>query len=126
MPLKLFDFFIAVPALGVVIASFFIAYTGAGGPSLVFLKSENNEWVFPIDADETVTAPGPLGETVIEISGGAARITASPCVNRICVAAGKISSPGRWAACLPNRVLLFISPSSETGKTDSDVDAAAW
>jgi len=119
MPLKLFDFFIAVPALGAVIVSFFFAYSGAGGSPSVFLKSENSEWVFPINATETVTVSGPLGETAVEISGGSARVTASPCINKTCITAGAVRSPGQWTACLPNRVLLFI------GEGENDVDATA-
>ena len=121
MPLKLFDFFIAVPALGAVIFSFFFAYSGSGGPRSVFLKSENSEWVFPVDVTETVTVSGPLGETLVEISGGSARVISSPCVNKTCITAGAVRSSGQWTACLPNRVLLFIGE----GQTENDVDATA-
>ena len=120
--LKPFDFGIAIPMLGVVIASFFVAYSGAGGGSAVTVKGESGEWVFPADAVETLTVSGPLGNTVIEINGGAARITTSPCLNQTCVATGAVRSPGQWAACLPNRVMLYISE----GNDENDVDAAAW
>jgi hypothetical protein len=108
--------------LGVVIASFFFAYANAGGGSEINLKGKNGEWVFPIDAVETMGVPGPLGETLIEIRGGTARIAASPCPNQACVAAGAIHSPGQWAACLPNQVMLYISEN----RNERDVDAAAW
>ena len=109
-------------ALGVVIASFFYVYSGAGGSSVVNLKGESGEWVFPLDAVETTTVSGPLGDTIIEIQGGAARITASPCLNKTCVASGSVHAPGQWAACLPNRVMLYISE----GTNEDDVDATVW
>ncbi|MCL2128627.1 MAG: NusG domain II-containing protein [Treponema sp.] len=122
MLLKPFDFGIAVPVLAAVIFSFFFSYSGADGGRLVNLKADGGEWVFPADADETAVVSGPLGDTVIEISGGRARITSSPCLNQTCVAAGAITLPGQWTACLPNRVMLYISE----GRGENDVDAAAW
>ena len=122
MLLKPLDFCVAVPALALVIVSFLFAYSGAGGDSSVYLKNENSEWVFPANTNETVTVTGPLGETVIEISDGSAGIISSPCANKTCIAAGVIRSTGQWAACLPNRVMLYIGE----GKTESDIDAAAW
>ena len=120
--LKPFDIGIAIPLLGIVAASFVAAYSGAGGSGAVCLKGDGGEWVFPLDAVETLAITGPLGDTVIEISGDGARVTASPCLNQTCVAAGAVRLPGQWAACLPNRVMLYIGE----GKNENDVDAAAW
>ena len=121
--LKPLDFGITIPLLGIVAASFVAAYSGAGrGGGAVFLKGEGGEWVFPVDAVETLTVAGPLGDTVVEINGEGARVIASPCLNQTCVAAGVVRSSGQWAACLPNRVMLYIGE----GKNKDDVDAAAW
>ena len=121
MTLKPFDFCVTIPLLGVVIASFFAAYSGAGAGAIQ-VKGEGGEWVFPADAVETLVVSGPLGNTVIEINGTTARITASPCLNQTCIAAGAVRLPGQWSACLPNRVMLYIGE----GKNKDDVDAAAW
>jgi len=132
MLLKPFDFGIAIPLLGAVIASFFGAYSDAGGRSTVNLKSENGEWVFPLDAVETMRVSGPLGDTVIEISGSAARIVSSPCQNQTCVASGAVHAPGQWAACLPNRVMLYVGEGKAAEKPtaaqsdENNVDAAVW
>ena len=120
--LKPLDFGIAIPMLGLVAASFVAAYSGAGGGGAVFLKGEGGEWVFPSDAAETLTVAGPLGDTLVEINREGARVIASPCLNQTCVAAGAVRSPGQWAACLPNRVMLYIGE----GNHNDDVDAAAW
>ena len=126
--LKLADLGIIIPMLGIVIASFFWVYTGTNGHSLVKLKGNSGEWIFPIDADETMAISGPMGDTAIVIHGGTARITSSPCPNQSCVAAGTIRLPGQWSACLPNRVMVYISddaPSSNS-KTAHDIDATTW
>ncbi|MDR2717524.1 MAG: NusG domain II-containing protein [Treponema sp.] len=122
MLFKPFDFCIAIPLLGAVIASFAWAYADTGGRSTVNLKSEGGEWVFPLDAVETMSVSGPLGDTVIAISESTARIISSPCLNQTCVAAGALHSPGQWAACLPNRVMLYVGE----GEKENNVDAAAW
>jgi hypothetical protein len=122
MLLKPFDFGIVVCALAAVSASFFLTYSGAGGASLVNVRGENGRWVFPIDSAESLVVSGPLGDTVIEIGGGAARIIASPCLNKTCVSAGAVRAPGQWVACLPNRVMLYIDDGGKNG----DVDASAW
>jgi hypothetical protein len=120
--MKVFDYSIVFLMLCVVTASFLLTWPGAGGGNTVYLKGENGEWVFPADAVETLHVSGPLGDTIIELNGSAVRITASPCLNQTCVASGAVHSPGQWAACLPNRVMLYVSE----GKTEDNVDAAAW
>jgi hypothetical protein len=122
MLLKPFDIGIVFLALGAVAASFFLTYSGSNGTSLVNVQGEKGLWVFPIDSAESIVVSGPLGDTVVEIGGGAARITSSPCLNQTCVSAGRIHAQGQWTACLPNRVMMYIDES----KTNTDVDAAAW
>jgi hypothetical protein len=122
MLFKPFDICIVFLAFGAVAASFFLTYSGSTGSSFVNVQSEKGLWVFPADSAESIVVSGPLGDTVVEIGGGAARITSSPCLNQTCVSAGRIHSPGQWTACLPNRVMLYI----DEGKTNNDVDASAW
>jgi hypothetical protein len=122
MPVKPLDCGIVVTALGVVPAAFFFAYGNSGGSSRILLKCDEGEWVFPMDATETINVSGPLGNTVIEIHGGSAFFASSPCLNQTCVAAGSIHQPGQCAACLPNRVMLFIGEANN----ENEVDAAVW
>ncbi|MDR2159586.1 MAG: NusG domain II-containing protein [Treponema sp.] len=93
-------------------------YSG-GGEETVTVKGPGGRWVFPRSAAETLHISGPLGETVVELKDGRARVLSSPCANQTCVAAGAIHSRGRWIACLPNQVLVSISGEAE-------VDGAAW
>ncbi|MDR0316511.1 MAG: NusG domain II-containing protein [Treponema sp.] len=133
MLLKPFDFGIIIPAFGLVLASFFFVYSGAADQSIIHLKAESGEWLFPQDAVETITVQGPLGDTVIAIQGGAARVLSSPCANQTCVAAGAIHSHGQWTACLPNKVMVYIDGTAALGDSgrrgagdESGVDATVW
>jgi hypothetical protein len=122
MLIKPLDLGIAFFSLCAVLASFYFVYAGAEGRGEVNLKGENGEWVFPLDAAETMVVSGPLGDTVVEIQSGRARIVSSPCMNQTCVSSGAVHAPGQWAACLPNRVMVYVGE----GKHEDDVDAAAW
>jgi hypothetical protein len=135
MILKPFDFGILVPAFGIIIGSFIFVYSDSGGRSAVSVKGEGGVWLFSQDVAENLTVAGPLGDTVVEIRNGEARVLSSPCANQTCIAAGAIHAHGQWIACLPNRVLVSIG--GETGPAGGgrrsrgssgadDVDAAAW
>jgi hypothetical protein len=52
--------------------------------------------------------PGPLGDTVVVIENGSVRVVSSPCPEKICIKTGRISKPGQWIACLPNKVFISI------------------
>jgi hypothetical protein len=88
-----------------------IMISGAGGDA-------EQQWIYPLDAETTVRVPGPLGETVVEIADGAVRVISSPCPEKICIKTGRISKPGQWIACLPNRVFISIR-----GKRSEQPDA---
>jgi hypothetical protein len=140
MALKPFDFGIIIPAFGIILGSIVFVYSDPGGRSAVSVKAEGGVWLFSRDSAETLTVAGPLGDTVVEIRNGEARVLSSPCTNQTCVAAGTIHAQGQWIACLPNRVLVSIGGEKDAadgaGKSRRDagaissevdnVDAAAW
>jgi hypothetical protein len=79
------------------------AGTGAGtGPGT------EQQWIYPLDGEATLHVPGPLGDTVVVVEEGGVRVISSPCPEKICIKTGKISKPGQWIACLPNRVFISI------------------
>jgi hypothetical protein len=127
MLIKPLDLVIIIPAIAVVVFSFFTAYSSTSSKAGVIIKNENNEWIFPLDTIETIAVQGPLGDTIIEINSGSARVIASPCKNQTCAASGKIKSQGQWLACLPNKVMLYISMGKNNSAGDlNEVDAATW
>ena len=60
-------------------------------------------------AVESMTVNG----VVIEIKGGRARVTESPCRDKLCVRAGWLERPGDVAVCLPQRVIVEIRGAKE-------------
>ena len=53
--------------------------------------------------DRTVSVPGPLGPTQVEIRAGQVRVLSDPSPRQLCVRQGWLA-PGASAVCLPNRV----------------------
>jgi hypothetical protein len=88
-----------VPAAGV---------PAAGVPAAPSTAGSEQQWIYPLDAQTTLRVPGPLGETVVVIEDGTVRVVRSPCPEKICIKTGRISKPGQWIACLPNRVFISI------------------
>lgn len=123
--LKPFDVAAIVLAVGVIALSAALVYGNAGSRAVVKITGANKEtWVFFLDNQQaSVSIPGPLGDTVVEVKDGAARVVSSPCANQTCVAAGAIHRPGQWVACLPNQTLLLIEGNADTGDA---TDAVVW
>jgi hypothetical protein len=121
-PLKALDAAVIVLSLGITGFSAFFVHTVSGGTQYVNIRGQNALWIFPLDAAEIIRASGPIGDTVIEIHSGRARVLSSPCKNQTCVASGFIHTAGQWIACLPNDVLVTI----EGGNNGEELDATVW
>jgi hypothetical protein len=67
----------------------------------------------PIERNLLRRVRGPLGETVVELSGGKVRVRSSPCPNQICVGEGWRQRPGEVIICVPNRVGVFVTGGEE-------------
>jgi hypothetical protein len=123
--LRAFDYGAILGALGITVLSGALVYGGGGGEARVLIQGSGGRWVFPRDAAETLAVPGPLGETVVELRDGEARIRSSPCANQTCVSAGAVRSPRQWLVCLPNRVFVSVEGGREAGD-GNEPDALAW
>ncbi len=60
-------------------------------------------------ARRQLEVPGPLGQTLIAIEPGRARVLADPGPRQYCVRQGWLMRPGEIAICAPNRVSLQIA-----------------
>jgi hypothetical protein len=103
--------------------SAFAAYARPRSAAQVLIEGSGRRWVFPLDAEETIPVPGPLGETVVRIHNHEAWVESSPCDNQTCVAAGHVNKQGEWAACLPNNVLLMVEGRDDL---ENNLDSGAW
>ncbi|MCL2479305.1 MAG: NusG domain II-containing protein [Treponema sp.] len=121
-PVRILDVIIIFLAIFLTGFSVFSAYIKPEKTSQVLIRGTNGEWIYPLDSEETVTVPGPIGDTVIRIQDGQAWVESSPCANQTCVRAGHLSKQGLWTACLPNNVFLMIEGSDGS----NDVDGSAW
>ena len=85
------------------------------------IEASGTKWIYPLREDREIRVDGPLGEELIVIRSGEAFVETSPCPNKLCILQGKISRPGQWIACLPNRVFLHVS-----GKEENPVDRTSY
>ncbi len=59
--------------------------------------------------DQTITVPGPLGESIIEVKDGRVRVARDPSPRQYCVHQGWLSRAGEAALCLPNEVSVELA-----------------
>jgi hypothetical protein len=83
-------------------------YAGGGSDPQILVSSSDEKYLYPLEAEARLEVPGPLGDTVVHIHDGGVEVLSSPCPEKICIKTGRISRPGQWIACLPNRVFISI------------------
>jgi hypothetical protein len=120
--IRVLDVAIAAASAALVAASAAWAYSPGSGEPRAVVDGPGGEWIYPLDEDRVVRVAGPLGDTIVGIESGSARILESPCPNKTCIASGALVRAGQWAACLPNEVLLRV----EGGREDGGVDASVY
>jgi hypothetical protein len=120
--LKALDWLAAGLCAAVTVFFFWFAYGAEGGKARLYIQDESQTLIYLLSENLDIPVSGPLGVTHISIRDGAALVTDSPCRDKLCVLAGRISRRGGWTACLPNRVFLRI----DTNAAGGDVDAAAY
>jgi hypothetical protein len=105
---KIFDYTAFVLAILVVVAFSVYAYTGGEAGSVARIETQEAEFVYALQENQEFDLEGPLGHTHVEIDDGRIHVTASPCREKICIAAGWASRAGEWIACLPNRIFIRV------------------
>ena len=124
LPLKPYDFLVFLVAAAVIAAFSQLAFGRGGAPTVVEIRSDQDDRVYSLTEDRTIAVAGPLGDTILEIRDGSVRFVESPCRDKICIAAGFLGETGQWAACLPNRV--FMTVSGESPDEDDGIDAGTF
>jgi hypothetical protein len=123
LSIKIIDIIIIILAIGLTVFSALSSYLKPKNALQVLIEGPGQKWIFPLDAEETVSVKGLLGNTVVRIHGNEAWVDFSPCNNQTCVAMGHVRLRGDWVACLPNNVFFMIEGSDDIEK---DTDAATW
>lgn len=70
-----------------------------------------------LDRAQRIRVPGPLGDSVIEIQAGRARVATDPGPRQLCVKQGWLVRAGDAALCLPNQ--LSVELIGKTRRFDS-------
>jgi hypothetical protein len=101
-----------------ILAAVLFPLLGRGGTGDRVIVERDGSILFtaPLAEDRTVPLPGPLGETVLAIRRGEARILSSPCRHHVCLGMGGIRERGHLIACLPNRLLVRIDGDGKGAK----------
>lgn len=121
--MKSWDMAVLLLCLLVTSGSAWVVFAPSSAPLRVEIQTEKGLFLYPLDQDREIDVEGPLGKSHVDIQKGAAFVHDSPCTNQICVSMGKISRPGQWVACLPNRIFVRITGRAPEGR---EVDAHAY
>ncbi len=119
MKLKGFDLAAIFLSLLLIGALSTVVYSARGKDPNVVIEAAGSQWIYPLKEDRQLRVQGPLGEEVIEIKDEQAFVLSSPCPNKICILQGRISRPGQWIACLPNKVFIRIEGRRSAGEVDA-------
>ena len=93
----------------VVAASFPLLWSGGKAERAVIRLDGRIVAEYPLTTTQRYTVTGPLGETVIEIAPGRARVLSDPGPRQYCVQQGWLTRPNAIAICAPNHVSLSLS-----------------
>lgn len=75
--------------------------------------NSGEEKIFSIPQDENV---------VFHLyKDGTVAFEESDCPDKVCIHAGRLRTPGQFAACLPNGIVLKIVPAGERNEEDMDL-----
>ncbi len=106
--IKILDIIILAFIISLVFISSFMIFKSSSSRLYLKVKTENAEFVYPLDENRDINIKGARGVSEIRIENGEAFMLYSACPNKTCVSANKLKSLGDWNACLPNKVFLSI------------------
>jgi hypothetical protein len=114
------DVIIIVLSILLIVFLFIRTYSQPQDSSELLVRVDEESWRYTLEDDRILLIPGPLGDTEIHIHDGEIFVEDSPCVSKVCVAAGKIKRPGQWIVCLPNHVFISIEGIVDSGRGEVD------
>lgn len=115
--LKTGDYVVTVLCASAVCLLFAWLWRGGEADRVIIRANGEIVTVLPLRLNRSLQITGPLGQTLIEIRQGQARIASDPSPRQYCVRQGWLHQAGQVALCLPNRVSIEMS--SRTAAYDS-------
>lgn len=107
--LRIGDWVVIMLGMGAVAASFPLLWSGGQAERAVIRVDGRVVAEFPLSVARRHAVTGPLGETLIEVAPGRARVLADPGPRQYCVQQGWLTRPNAVAICAPNHVSLSLS-----------------
>jgi hypothetical protein len=100
---------------GVLVASLAATFWGGNAGNTLVIRAQGKLFdEASLHRAQTISVPGPLGPTLVEIQPGRARIARDPSPRQLCVKQGWLTLAGETALCLPNQVSVEISGGDKT------------
>lgn len=90
-------------------ASFPLLWSGERADRAVVRSAGRVVAELPLSRDDSLRVAGPLGESVIAVKRGRARVVSDPSPRQYCVRQGWLEHAGDIAVCLPNQVSLELA-----------------
>lgn len=100
--------FATVLLLGLVCWLAFSLWGGQNDASATIMQNGEIITTVTLDHYETLTIPGALGTSTIEIAPNQIRMLEASCPDHTCVKTGWIHHSGQVIACVPNRIVIRI------------------
>lgn len=81
-----------------------------GAPSKAVIRAGGQLFAeVRLNIQRRIIVPGPLGNSIVEIEPGRARVAADPGPRQLCVKQGWLSHAGDAALCLPNQLSVELA-----------------
>lgn len=101
--------------------------TQGNSSAVLEISAPDGNYAFDLGKNQQISITGTLGETIFSVENNAVFIQSSPCANKICIHSGKISKPGQWLCCAPNRIFAIIKAAGKNAaKEQNKIDAFAF
>jgi len=95
--------------LGALALAAFVRGGAHGATRAVVTVGRDEVAVLSLAAPGVTTVEGKLGPVVLEVKGGAIRVTKSGCPHHVCIAMGAKSRSGDLLACAPNGLVVRLA-----------------
>lgn len=92
-----------------VATSFPLLWRGGTAEAVVVRRDGQAVARLPLTMSKKIVVAGALGDTVVEVQPGRARVLSDPGPRQYCVRQGWLSRPGAVAICAPNHVSLTLT-----------------
>jgi hypothetical protein len=87
------------------------------GPVAVVTLNGEEAGRYPLSEEGSFSLNG--GSNLLIVSGGEAWVSEADCPDKVCMGMGKISRPGEFIACLPNRLIITVEDSGGASGPDA-------